>query len=691
MLSLGCDIGGTFTDFVLIDDQSAKTWQHKVLTTHDDPTAAVIAGLQDLLPLAEGAELAEAIHGTTLIINALIERKGAPTALITTAGFRDVLEIAREYRYEAYSASPVAPPALIPRERRFEVEERMLATGETLQEVSVESIDALLPGLRREGIESVAVVLLHSYQNREHEDRVAEILLETAPDLVLSLSADVLPTAGEYERTSTTAINAYVKPLSSRYLKRLEQRLQGMQAGCRLFVMFSEGGLATAETAARFPARMVESGPVAGAIAAADSAATRGISNLLYFDMGGTTAKGCLVSNGQLVTTREYEVAREDRFKEGSGLPLHLPVADMIEIGAGGGSVARKSSLGLLQVGPQSMGSSPGPACYGNGGAQPTVTDADLLLGYMAADRFLGGQLQLRTDAATAAFERLGNELGIDTVAAAWGVHNMVNENMATAFDRHAVEHGQDLGVYTMLAAGGAGPVHAYWTAKKLGISRLLIPPQPSVFSAMGMVNAPFAFELTETRIVQVDEALSKVAATVLASLRNRVLEQLPKWLTTSARIRCAIAVRFVGQKFTIDILDMVDDPSQFTTGAIRERFEALYDLIYGRSISTGPLEIVDWTLRAEQSREAVVRAREDIKSERQAATGTRRAYFGPEHGFRECRVTTRYAMEPAEIIAGPVLVEEPHSTLVVGPDGSLRVQQDGTLEINITKGGSAK
>ncbi|MDP6708011.1 MAG: hydantoinase/oxoprolinase family protein [Alphaproteobacteria bacterium] len=691
MLRLGCDIGGTFTDFVLIDDQSAKTWQHKVLTTRDDPTVAVIAGLQDLLPLAEGAELTEVIHGTTLVINALIERKGAPTALVTTAGFRDVLEIAREYRYEAYSASPVAPPALIPRERRFEVEERMLATGAALQEVSVESIDALLPGLRAQGIESVAIALLHSYQNRAHEDRVAEILQEKAPELVLSLSTDVLPTAGEYERTSTTAINAYVKPLSSRYLKRLEERLQGLEAECRLFVMFSEGGLATAETAARFPARMVESGPVAGAIAAADSAKNRRIPNLLYFDMGGTTAKGCLVSNGQVVTTREYEVAREDRFKEGSGLPLHLPVVDMIEIGAGGGSLARKSSLGLLQVGPQSMGSSPGPACYDNGGTMPTVTDADLLLGYMAADRFLGGQLRLRTDAATAAFERLAEELGMDTVAAAWGVHDVVNENMATAFDRYAVEHGEDLSQYTMMAAGGAGPVHAYWTAKKLGISRVLIPPQPSVFSAMGMVNAPFAFELTETRVVQVDEALPEVAATVLASLRRRVLEQLPKWLTTSAKIRCAIAVRFVGQKFTIDILDLADDPSQFTASAIRKRFESQYDLVYGRSISSGPLEIVDWTLRAEQSREAVAGAREDIKSERHAAAGTRRAYFGPEHGFRDCRVTTRHAMEFAEVISGPVLVEEPHSTLVVGPEGSVSVAQDGTLEVNIAEGGSSK
>lgn len=691
MLRLGCDIGGTFTDFVLIDDQSAKTWQHKVLTTHDDPTAAVVAGLQDLLPLAEGAELAEVIHGTTLIINALIERTGAPTALVTTAGFRDVLEIAREYRYEAYSASPVAPPALIPRERRFEVKERMLATGEALEEVSVESIADLLPGLRRERVESVAIVLLHSYQNREHEDRVAEVLQNKAPDLVLSLSADVLPTAGEYERTSTTAINAYVKPLSSRYLKRLEQRLQNMQPGCRLFVMFSEGGLATAETAARFPARMVESGPVAGAIAAADVAKSRRIPSLLYFDMGGTTAKGCLVSNGQLVTTHEYEVAREDRFKEGSGLPLHLPVVDLIEIGAGGGSVARKSSLGLLQVGPQSMGSSPGPACYGNGGTMPTVTDADLLLGYLTADRFLGGQLPLRTDAATSAFEQLGKALGMDPVAAAWGVHDVVNENMATAFDRYAVEHGEDLSDFTMMAAGGAGPVHAYWTAKKLGISRVLVPPQPSVFSAMGMVNAPFAFELTETRIVQVDEALPKVAATVLASLRRRVLDQLPKWLTTSAKIRCAIAVRFVGQKFTIDILDMADDPSQFTASVIRERFESQYDLIYGRSISTGPLEIVNWTLRAEQSREAVIQAPEVIQSDRHAGAGTRRAYFGPEHGFRDCEVITRYAVQSGEVISGPVLVEEPHSTLVVGPDGSVSVAQDGTLEVNIAKGGSPK
>src|ERR687888_852972 len=468
---LGVDIGGTFTDLVVIDAATGTARVGKVLTTPKDPAHGVEAGIHALLDEARTrpGEVSAVVHGTTLATNALIERKGARTALLTTDGFRDALEIGREGRYDMYDLFIDPPPPLVPRHLRREVPERTLADGSIARALDEVAARRVLAELARDGVEALAICLLHAYVNPAHEARLAALAREAIPGAFVSCSSEVVPEIREYERGSTTCANAYVAPLMARYLEDLERRLGGLGIPGQLYVMQSSGGIALPPFARRLPVRLVESGPAAGALAAAQAARERREPKLLSFDMGGTTAKACVIDGGVPLVGREFEVARADRFKKGSGLPIRVPVIEMIEIGAGGGSIARVDRMGLLKVGPESAGADPGPACYNLGGRLPTVTDADLLLGYLDAEFFLGGRMRLARDAAHPALAgHVARPLGLDVVEAAWGVHRVVNENMAAAARIHGIERGKDLRAYTLFAFGGAGPVHCWRVAKIL-------------------------------------------------------------------------------------------------------------------------------------------------------------------------------------------------------------------------------
>src|SRR5919106_1108887 len=506
----GVDIGGTFTDLVVVDETSGAIRVGKVLTTAKDPAHGVEQGVQALLDEAgvAPARVRAVAHGTTPATNALIERKGARTALLTTEGFRDAVEIQREGRYDMYDLLIDTPAPLVPRRWRREVPERLLPDGAVLRPLDEVAARRVIAELIDEGVEAIAICLLHAYLNPVHERRLAALVGELASHVAVSCSSDVVPEIREYERTSTTTANVYVAPLMARYLEDLERQLHGLAIPGQLYVMQSSGGIALPPLARRLPIRLVESGPAAGALAAAQAARERGDARLLSFDMGGTTAKACVIDGGAPLVAREFEVARADRFKKGSGLPIRVPVIEMIEIGAGGGSIARVDRLGLLKVGPDSAGADPGPACYNLGGRLPTVTDADLLLGYLDADFFLGGRMRLdRASAQRAVEEHVARPLGLDLLEAAWGIHRVVNENMAAAARIHGIERGKDLRQYPLFAFGGAGPVHCWQVARILRVPRILLPFGAGAMSACGLLAAPLAFDFVRTRRARLDAA----------------------------------------------------------------------------------------------------------------------------------------------------------------------------------------
>ena len=494
---LGVDIGGTFTDVVL-EGGNGTAASTKVLTTYEAPEEAIVTGLHDVCAKAAIRldQISQIIHGTTLATNALIERRGAKTALITTKGFRDVIEMRTESRFEQYDLNLALPDPLLARHQRYVLEERVDAKGNILIPLQQAEIDHLADRLAAASYESVAVGLLHAYANDVHEKRIKEVLAARLPDLMISLSSEVSPQMREYERFNTTIANAYIKPLMKSYLGRLKGRLAAEGADCPVFLMHSGGGIISLEHAADFPVRLVESGPAGGAVFAAHIAATHGLDKVLSFDMGGTTAKICLVKNQTPKTARTFEVARTYRFKKGSGMPISIPVIDMVEIGAGGGSLAQVDALSQIRVGPESAGSEPGPACYGRGGTAPAVTDADLLLGKLDPAAFAGGTIPLYPDRSEQALtHHIAEHLDMQATEAAWGVAEMVDENMANAARVHAVENGEDLADYTMIAFGGAAPLHAARLCEKLGVARCLIPQGAGVGSAIGFLRAPFSFE----------------------------------------------------------------------------------------------------------------------------------------------------------------------------------------------------
>ncbi|NUQ60471.1 MAG: hydantoinase/oxoprolinase family protein, partial [Anaerolineales bacterium] len=501
-MRLGCDIGGTFTDFVLLDDETGGIKVYKCLTTPGDPSDAVEEGVRALaerVPELAG-KMKEVIHGTTLVINAIIERKGALTGLITTEGFRDVLELGRETRYAPYDVFAEFPKPLVPRPLRMEVSERLRADGSVLKPLDVNQATETVRSLKNADVKSIAVCLLNSFENPAHELAIKEIIAKEFPEVSISTSYEVLPQIREYERTSTTVANAYVKPLTESYLRKLSKRLSSLGFGGRLFIMLSSGGITSVETAAEFPVRIIESGPTAAVIAGEYFSRLFDLPEMFCFDMGGTTAKSCLIQGGVAGVVPTFEVGRVQRFMKGSGLTIQVPVVDLMEIGAGGGSIAHVSRLGTLQVGPESSGAEPGPICYGRGGKLPTVTDADLLLGYLDAKYFLGGEMKLDLDAARRGVEeQIAKPLGVSYIQAVWGIHDLINETMAAAAKTHIAERGGNPKVVTVAAFGGAGPVHAYGLARKLGAPKVIVPPNAGVGSAMGFFTAPRAFDLVRS------------------------------------------------------------------------------------------------------------------------------------------------------------------------------------------------
>jgi N-methylhydantoinase A len=586
---------------VLVNDETGEFQINKCLTTPADPSDAVEQGIQELLERSPGfmPHIDEIIHGTTLVINAILERKGAKTGLITTKGFRDVLELGRELRYDAYDIFAEYPQPLVPRYLRHEVSERITSDGRSLIELDVEEVQSVLSKLLDLGIESLAVCLINSYENPIHEKKIKKIVLQAAPDLSLSTSFEVLPQIREYERTCTTATNAYVKPITAKYLKKLSTRLESLGFKGKLFIMLSSGGITSVETAREFPVRIIESGPTAAVIASQHYGRMFEIKDIFCFDMGGTTAKSCLIQKGQAGLVSTFEVGRVQRFKKGSGLPIQVPVVDLMEIGAGGGSIARMSKMNLLQVGPESAGADPGPACYGRGGENPTVTDADLVLGYLDPNYFLGGTMPLDKSASGKAIEKkVANPLGASTVEAAFGIHDLINETMAAAAKTHIAEKGGNPNIVTISAFGGAGPVHAYGLAKKIGAPRILVPPLAGVGSALGFFTAPVAFDLSRSHRVALNDADFNEIEQLFAELEHEgaaILQEADK--AQDILFERTIMMRFVGQGAETDLTIEPKPFQQWKKEEIRDFFDEVYQKLYGRTYPDTPVEFVTFRI----------------------------------------------------------------------------------------------
>ena len=687
---IGVDIGGTFTDLVWADEATGAVQVGKLLTTPKDPSQAVEQGVVTLLNDAGGraANVRSLIHGTTLATNALIERKGARTGLLTTSGFRDAVEIGREGRYDMYDLFIDQPTPLVPRHLRLEVTERIAADGRVLTPLDEPSARAAIARLKGAGVEAVAICLLHAYRNSAHERALAALCAELLPGVPVSRSSEVVPEIREYERTSTTCANVYVMPLMSRYLDDLERKLQELGVPGRFYIMLSAGGIATPETAKRVPIRLVESGPAAGALAAARMARELGEPRLLSFDMGGTTAKACVIDGGEPLLAREFEVARADRFKKGSGLPIRVPCVELIEIGAGGGSLARVDRMGLLKVGPESAGADPGPACYAQGGQVPTVTDADLLLGYLDPGFFLGGRMRLDVDAARRAVEeKVARPMGLSATEAAWGIHRVVNENMAGAARVHGIERGKDLRAYPLFAFGGAGPVHAWQVGRILKVPRVLVPFGAGAMSAFGLLAAPLAFDFVRTAPQRLDAAdwpqISGLFGEMEAEGR-RILRgaEVPD---DAVRIRRTAEMHYTGQGHEVEVEVPQGALDASSLGAITANFEAAYRALYSRIPMGVPIEALNWRVVVSGPVPDIA-----VSGIRQGASGsfaaplvpksTRKAYFPETRGYVDTPVYDRYALTPGAAFAGPAIIEERESTTVVGPGARVRVDNRLTL-----------
>lgn len=701
---LGVDIGGTFTDLVLVNEREEVVRVGKLLTTSREPAAAVDAGLQEMLTEAQvpAEALSAIVHGTTLATNALIERKGARTGLLTTRGFRDVVEIGREGRYDMYDIFIDAPSPLVPRHLRREVQERVGPDGTVTAPLDEADARAAIGGLLDDGVEAVAICLLHAYRDPTHERSLAALVEELAPELPVSYSSEIVPEIRELERASTTIANVYVKPLVSAYLTQLEQRLHELGVGAPLYVMLSSGGIALPEMAKRVPIRLVESGPAAGAIAAASVAAQMNEPRLLSFDMGGTTAKACVIDDGEPLVSQEFEVAREDRFKKGSGLPMRIPVIEMIEIGAGGGSIAHVDRMGLLKVGPESAGAEPGPACYGRGGDRPTVTDADLLLGYLDPEFFLGGKMRLDVDASRRAIQSSVSEpLGLDLIAGAWGIHRVVNENMAAAARIHGIERGKDLRSYPLFAFGGAGPVHAFHVARILRVPRLLVPFGAGASSALGLLRAPLKFDFVRTapgELRQLDWSSINGLFEEMEAEGRKILADASV-AEEAVTIERTAEMRYIGQGHEVEVSVPAGALSEGSCETLEAAFEAAYRTLYGRVADGVSIEALSWRVVAsgpnpadagfEGSGPPPKAAGKDIDERRNADVaaslkGHRRAYFGDEAGFVDTPVYDRYGLEAGARFDGPAIVEESESTVIVGPESRVTVDGRRTLIVEL-------
>ena len=681
---LGVDIGGTFTDAVL--EVEGSRYSTKVLTTYHAPEEAILDAMMQVCTKAgiQPENIEQIIHGTTLATNALIERRGAKTAFITTKGFRDVIEMRTESRFEQYDLNLKLPEPLLPRNRRYVIEERVAASGKIRIPLDVNAVETLADELAEAKYESIAIGLLHAYANDGHEQKIAEILRQRMPSVLLSLSSSVSPQMREYERFNTTIANAYIQPLMKAYLDRLKGRLEDAGAACPVFLMHSGGGIISLESAAAFPVRLVESGPAGGAIFAAEVAARHQLDKVLSFDMGGTTAKICLIQGQTPKTARVFEVARSYRFKKGSGMPISIPVIDMVEIGAGGGSLAHVDNLRQIRVGPESAGSEPGPACYGRGGLRPAVTDADLIMGKLDADNFAGGTIQLEPQKSADALKgHIGDVLDMDAAEAAWGLAEVVDENMANAARVHAIENGEDLSDYVMIAFGGAAPLHAARLCEKLGISRCLVPKGAGVGSAIGFLCAPFSFEANRSVFMPMHSFEPEAIKQLFADMQDEATKFVRSCDNTAQiDLEYKIYMRYAGQGWEIPIPLEASDAANPDAKRFLARFEEDYKRLFGRIVQGMEAEITVWSVNAFTPTTPPNRSKAP-KTVKRIETSQTRACFDPALGQAvEAQIIERDALEMGMGVEGPALIIEDETTIVLPASRSASVASDGTIEI---------
>ena len=694
-LKIGADIGGTFTDLILIDD-SGKTFQiGKVLTTPDHPDDAVLRGIEQVLAQTgvEPGDVSHVVHGTTLLTNALIERKGARTALITTAGFRDAIEIAREHRFDMYDLYMHRPEPLAPRFLRFELNERLLVDGTVRKPLRDSDVLGIVKALRDQRVEAVAVSLIHAYINNTHEQRVAEILSRELPGIAVTISSDLVPEIREYERTSTTLVNVYVKQIAQNYLRRLQERLDD-EAGisAKLFVMQSNGGVCEIDTAAQCPVRIVESGPAAGALAAAHYGNMLGHRDLLSFDMGGTTAKACIINRGEPAIANEFEVDRQYQFKKGSGIPVKVPVIEMIEIGTGGGSIARIDAMQRLHVGPESAGARPGPVSYGLGGTEPTVTDADLVLGYLDPEFFLGGKMPLDRETARSTIQRkIGAPLDLTLMQAAWGIHQLANESMASAARVHAIERGKDVGKFPLFAFGGAGPVHAYGVARILGSPRIIYPFGAGVMSAIGFMTAPLSLDFSRTFPGSLDSldwnGVNKVIGEMEAEGINILGRVIPAQQVSFQRY-ADMRYRKQGHEIRVPVPGGLLSYSQ--RAELESNFSQVYLSVYGHTVPDTPIDIVSWRVVAlgPKPQVSLPKAKPDASSNVKSARKSMRQIYLPNHRDTiKIPVYDRYGLAGGSLLRGPAIFEERESTVVVNGPADISVDEYRNLIVDLPRG----
>lgn len=686
---LAADIGGTFTDIVL--ENGARRWSGKVLTTTHAPELGVIAGINAVLADSglEPEDIAVFIHGTTLATNALIERKGAKTAFVTTQGFRDIVEQGYEKRFDHYDLMIDRPVPLVPRTLRFEVRERLSADGDVLLPLDEGAIKGLARRIVAEDVASVAIGFLHAYAHDRHEKRVRELLARhLPPDVTICISSEVAPEIREYERFSTTIANAYVRPLMASYLYRLRDQFRDMRLSAPLFLMMSGGGLTTIETAARFPIRLVESGPAGGAILAAQIAAECNLPDVLSFDMGGTTAKICLLSGGEPERARKFEIARAYRDMKGSGIPVRIPVIEMVEIGAGGGSIARVDKLSRITVGPDSAGSTPGPVCYGRGGTEPAVTDANLALGKIDPAYFAGGKIPLDEAAARSALQKnIGDRLGLKGFWPAAGVTEIVEENMANAARVHAIERGHDIARCTMIAFGGGAPLHACRLAEKVGVSTIIVPMGAGVGSAIGFLRAPVAYEITRSAAVSLEafnaDRVNGLLSSMTADARAVVAPALGR---TKASVQIIADCRYVGQGHEIRVSVPAKKLTKSDGARLKAEFERIYEQVYSLRIPNQEAEAITWSVTVAA---AAVKPKRAAKAAGKPAPKprSRRTIYDPALGKQvQVPVYWRFDMKPGSAIKGPAIIAENETSTIVGANFKASVNSLGYIVLERTR-----
>src|SRR5215510_15137378 len=686
---VGCDIGGTFTDFVLINTTSGQVHTAKRLTSPADPSLAMLMGLEQLRrSVPDYATSTERLaHATTLVANAVVERTGAKTAILCTAGFRDVIELRRYVRVTTYELFADPPLPLVRRSMPLLVNVRTRADGSVLKAIDSDEIALIAARLAADDVRAVAVCFLHAFSNPANERIAGELLARLLPGVAISLSSDVLPQIKEYERSSTTVINAYVKPLTAGYLGKLARGVA--EAGFRapLQIMLSNGGIGSARLAAELPVRLIESGPVAGAVAARHLARMLNISEILAYDMGGPTEKACLIRDGALPMTDDLEVARTRRFTKSSGFPVAIPAVNMIEIGAGGGSIARVNALGIVEVGPQSAGADPGPACYGLGGKEPTVSDADLVLGYLDPEGFAGGRMRLNAALAESAIEsRIASSLSASTTEAAWIIHDVVNEAMAAAVRMHVSERGGDPSRPLLLAFGGAGPVHVCNLAVKLGIRRILVPLQAGVLSALGLVLAPAAFDIARTRKVPVRALNFPDLAQQVAAMQEEIAGKLREVDAGIPRYEVALGLGYIGQSYHVPVSVDPEGIATLTAERLLQAFAAAYRGKYGYYYDDVAIELV--TVHVTGVAGAEIEAPpglQDSQADAGAAwRGERPAYSARRHRFLPFTRYRRDLLRRDMVFEGPCLIEEDAATTVVDVGARVVVDQYGSLDISL-------